>query len=96
MVLLYFIFSSRWSRKDFVWNDKGKNKSYNLLLIDSSLNVVVLACVFTVGGLHVQIFLKVPSGLAAIALKLDVMFGNISIHGRFFTTVSDSVKCDLF
>ena len=35
---------------------KVKNKSYNLLLIDSSLNVVVLACVFTVGGLHVQIF----------------------------------------
>ena len=55
--------------KGFVWNDKGKNKSYNILLIDSSLNVVVLDCVFTVGGLHVQIFLKVPSGLAAIALN---------------------------
>ena len=32
----------------FVWNDKGKNKSYNLLLIDSSLNVVALACAFIV------------------------------------------------
>ena len=55
--------------KGFVWNDKGKNKSHNLLLIDSLLNVVALACAFTVGGLHVQIFLKVPSGLPAIALK---------------------------
>ena len=59
-------------------------------------NVLALACAFTVGGLHVQIFLKVPAGLAAIVLKLDVMFGNISIHGRFITAISDTVKCDLF
>ena len=55
--------------RTFVWNDKGKNKSHNLLLIDSLLNVVALACDFTVGGIHVQIFLKLPSGLAAIALN---------------------------
>ena len=35
-------------------------------------------------------------GLAAIALKLDVMLENISIHGRFITAVSNTVKCDLF
>ena len=46
----------------FVWNDKGKNENYNLLLIDTLLNVVALSCAFTVSGLHIQIFLKVPSG----------------------------------
>ena len=101
LILKLWFYSNSFSALDdgeriFVWNEKGKNKSYNLLLIDSSLNVVVLACPFTVGGLHVKIFLKVPADLAAIELKLDVMFGNISIHGRFITAINDTVKCDLF
>ena len=68
--ILFHSFSALDDReRTFVWNDKGKNKSHNLLLIDSLLNVVALACDFTVGGIHVQIFLKLPSGWAAIALN---------------------------
>ena len=48
------------------------------------------------GGIHVQIFLEVPSGLEAIALKVAVMFGLVSIHGRFTAAIRDTMKCDLF
>ena len=33
---------------------------------------------------------------AAIALKLAVMFGHVSIQGRFITAIRDTMKCDLF